>query len=124
MRFTRLWNGLAVAGLVLVSSTCTSATGGGDDFLPTITNLWRDVADQDHTLDMASNDDGKATGSFSGTEERPGFVSSDVSGTWINSKVTLTISRPGGDLQFNGKFTADDTLHITGNGEDFVVAHE
>ena len=124
MRFTRLLIGFTVAGLALGSSTCTSATGSSDDFLPVITNLWRDVADQNHTLDMSSNDDGKATGSLIGTEENPAFGSSDVSGTWVHSKVTLTIKRPAGDLVFTGKFTADDTLHVTGNGEDFVVAHQ
>ena len=124
MQFTRLRIGFTLAWLALGSSTCTSTMGSSDDFLPTITNFWIDVADQTHTLDMASNDDGKATGSFTGTEDNPAFGLSDVSGTWIHSKVTLTIKRPGGDLQFTGKFTAIDTLHITGNGEDFVVAHQ
>jgi hypothetical protein len=122
MRFTRLLIGITGAWLTLVTSGCESGTTANDDFLPVITNFWRDVADQNHTLDMASNDDGNATGSITGTEEHPVFGTSAIAGTWVHSRVTFTITRPGGDVQFTGRFTAVDTLHVTGNGEDFIVA--
>ncbi|NOT09329.1 MAG: hypothetical protein HOP28_14125 [Gemmatimonadales bacterium] len=113
--------GIAAAGLL--------ACGGekiteADDFLPTLSNQWKDVADDLHFLQLNSTDDNEPAGAFEGTESRSGINDAPLAGTFTNSTLSMTITRQGGAVTFAGKFTHQDTLRLTRQGESFTVARQ
>jgi len=96
-----------------------------DDFLPTFTAFWVNTADEDHTFVFQSDDDGLATGSFTGTEDHPTEGNSPVEGTFQNSvATTFIISRASGVRTYTGKFLHADTLRIFRTGESILLARQ
>lgn len=117
---------LGLAGIVAVGLL---ACGGdkiteADDFLPIFSNQWKDVANDLHFLQLNSTDDNEPIGAFDGTESRPGINDAPLAGTFTNSVLSMTITRQGGAVTFAGKFTHQDTLRLTRQGESFTVARQ
>jgi hypothetical protein len=116
---------------VLIGATlfgCGGDGGGGgtgpvDNYLPLVSNFWKNVAAPAHTLTLQSSNDLKATGSFTGTEAHPTFGSSQTSGSWTNSTFTMSIARSGGAVTYTGKFVSRDTLRLTRTGETLTFWH-
>jgi hypothetical protein len=118
---------LTLAVILAVAVTgCTSDTTVPtvDDFLPTVSNLWKNAANQAHTFQLNSADDGEPTGVFDGTESHPTLGESDVEGTWTNSVAQLTIKRATGNLVYEGKFLAQDTLRLTLGQETILLGRQ
>lgn len=116
---------LAVVGLL--GCPGEKVTAQVDDFLPTFTNAWKNVANQNHTFQLNSTDDGKASGAFDGIETQPNQArtQSSIVGTFTHSVVQLTIQRVvGGNLVYAGKFLAEDTLRLTRTGETIIIARQ
>lgn len=112
----------AVAPTACGSETATGGTT--DNFLPVFSNLWRNVALSTHFLVLASADDRKATGAFSGNETHPTFNVSVMSGTFTNSTSEVMVRRSGGNVMYTGKFVSRDTLRLTRTGETVVFARQ
>lgn len=91
----------------------SGATAPVDNFLPVISNFWRNTKLPAHTLTLQSVDDRKPTGTFTGTEAHPTLGSSTASGSWTNSTFSMSISRSGGSVTYNGKFISRDTMRLT-----------
>ena len=113
-------------GFLLVggSLACGDGPTVPDDFLPTFSNQWINVASPTHIFQLNSTDDGEPSGTFDGTETHPGFGNSPIEGTFVNSVAVLTIKRVAGDLVYAGKFLAEDTLRLTRTGETIVIARQ
>jgi hypothetical protein len=94
------------------------------DFYLTISNNWVDSSDQDHSFQLQSNDDGKASGSIGGEERVSGTKVNDVEGNWIENKVSLTID-PGGpnETTYTAVLTSNspDTLEFTTVSDTLVL---
>jgi hypothetical protein len=118
----------ALAGMALMGVGCGGESGGSgtgpvDNFLPLISNFYRNVSAQAHTLTLQSAQDGQATGSFVGIEAHPTLgVANPVSGTFTNSTSTINIARTGGTVTYSGKFLSRDTLRLTRTGETLTFA--
>ena len=102
--------------LILFAFGCGSesaTTAPVDNYLPVISNFWRDTKVSAHTLTLLSTDDLKPTGSFTGSEKRPNTpTDGTVSGSWTNSTFTMSISRSGVPETYSGKFISRDTLRL------------
>ena len=98
------------------------ATGPSDNYLPFITDFWRNTLASTHTLVLQSSDDNKASGSFTGEETLPTLQKSRVTGTFTNSKATVIINRVGGVATYSGTFygSAKDSLRLTRGSETLV----
>lgn len=120
MRPTLRAIGVLVFAVVAGTTACDSTSP--DDFLPVITNAWRNVTNAAHTFQLNSTDDGQASGAFTGTEDHPTLGESDISGTFTNSTCQFTIARPGGNVTYSGKFVHADTLRLTRSQETLVIA--
>ena len=108
---------------IAAAPACDNGVTDVDDFLPTFSNTWHNVADETHTFALASADDGKATGSFSGEENHPDLeIPNPIGGTFTNSVCEFIIDRPGGNVTYAGKFLHADTLRLTRSGETLVIA--
>ncbi len=83
-----------------------------DNYLPVISNFWRNTKNANYTLLLQSSDDRKPTGVFTGTETHPTFGSSATAGSWTNSTFVMTIARSGGAVTYTGKFISKDTIRI------------
>ena len=105
---------------LLLSCGSESGPSAPDNYLPVISNFWRNVATPAHTLLMQSTDDRKPSGVFTGTETRPGSGSSPVSGSFSNSAATFVINRSSGAVTYTGKFFGGDSLRLTGSGESLT----
>jgi hypothetical protein len=101
----------------------SGSTAPVDNYLPVISNFWRNTAAPAHTLTLLSSDDLKATGRFTGTEAHPTLGSSLTSGSWTNSTFTLSVARTAGAVVYSGKFISRDTLRLTRAGETLTFWH-
>lgn len=110
-----------LAGVVAVLALPACSSGSGptapDDYLPVISNIWRNSATATYTLLLASGDDRKASGAFTGTENHPTLGTSAVSGTFRNSQATFLIKRSGGDVTYAGTFYGADSLRLVRGSE-------
>jgi len=100
----------------------SESTGpGSDNYLPVISNFWRNVATPAHTLQLQSTDDNKATGTFTGTETLASAASA-VTGSFTNSKASVVIRRTGGTVSYNGTFygAGKDSLRLTRGNETLI----
>ena len=123
MRLTLFQFGIRTMGIALLAGACQAATGGNsDDFIPVISNIWHDVANEDHTFDIATDPDSVAEGTFTGTEDDPVLGQSAITGSWIHSKVEFTIARAAGDVKYTGRFTAKDTMKVASAVDALVIA--
>jgi hypothetical protein len=115
-----------VAALITAAFGCggeSATTAPVDNFLPVISNFWRNTKVAAHTLTLQSVDDRKPTGSFTGTEAHPTFGSSQASGTWTNSTFSITVLRSGGSVTYSGKFLSRDTLRLIRLADTLVFWH-
>ena len=120
-RIFQLW--ISAIGFALLSGGCESATGGGgDDFIPVISNIWHNVANDQHFFNLEADPDSVAEGSFTGTEEEFNLGTNAITGTWVHSKVEFTIARPSGDVKYSGLFTAKDTMKVASAVDALVIA--
>ena len=103
---------------------CSEKITTPDDFLPVFSNSWENVANQAHTFQLNSTDDGKATGAFDGNENHPTLGSSLIEGTFTNSVAQFTIKRNAGNLTYAGKFLHRDTLRLTRSGETLLLGRQ
>jgi|SRR4029453_8684861 hypothetical protein len=114
---------LTAIGFAIIAGACQAATGGNsDDFIPVISNIWHDVANEDHTFDIATDPDSVAEGTFTGTEDDPVLGQSAITGSWVHSKVEFTIARAAGDVKYSGRFTAKDTMKVASAVDALVIA--
>jgi hypothetical protein len=85
---------LAGAFGVLLAAGCSDSTGSP---LPVVilTNTWQEEGNAEHTFSITDDTDGVAqsSGTFTGTETLPNFTDYDLSGSWRNGRVTLTLER-------------------------------
>lgn len=98
------------------------ATGPSDNYLPTISNFWRNVATPAHTLTLQSASDNKPSGTFTGTEAHPTFGQSTLAGSFTNSRASMVISRAAGAATYSATFygSAKDSLRLTRGNETLV----
>lgn len=111
------WRRALFVGLIGVAGGgCGGGEGGTtapvDNYLPVISNFWRNTKDPNYTLLLQSSDDRKPTGAFTGTETHPIFGRSAAGGSWTHSTFLLTISRSSGAVTYAGKFISRDTIRI------------
>jgi hypothetical protein len=121
---TRFFLGeLTAIGFALIAGACESAMGGSnDDFIPVISNIWHNVANDQHFFNLETAEDSVAEGSFTGTEEDAVLGTNAITGTWVHSKVEFTIARPSGDIKYSGRFTAKDTMKVASAVDALVIA--
>jgi hypothetical protein len=122
MRGTFLLFGTTAVGFALIAGACEAATGSSDDFIPVISNIWHNVANEEHRFDIATDEDSVAEGTFTGTEDDPVLGQSAITGSWIHSKVEFTIARAAGDVKYTGRFTAKDTMKVVSAVDALVIA--
>jgi hypothetical protein len=110
--------GPRVAGLIALAAgtvlcACggnNNATGAGTDPILTITNEWKDEANADHRFLLASGDDGKNAGSFTGQELLPDSTW-DLAGNWENGKVDFTVNRAQ-PVTYTARFNQDSPTRL------------
>jgi len=115
---------LASLALPACGGSESGPTGSGtDNYLPFVSAFWSNVVTPSHTLTLLSEDNGKATGSFTGTESRAG-VESTVTGTFRNSKASFAINRANGT--YGGTFygAGKDSLRLTLGSETLVFKRQ
>lgn len=103
----------------------SGSTGPGtDNYLPIISNFWKNIATPTtHTLVLQSADDGKASGTFTG-KETLATKESDVTGSFTNSKASFVIKRADGTVTYSGTFygAGKDSLRLTLGNETLTFA--
>jgi len=113
---------LVALALPACGGSDSGSTGpGADNYLPVISNFWQNVATAGYNLTLQSADDGKASGTFTGTERRAA-VESVVTGSFTNSKASFVIRRTGGTVTYNGTFygAGKDSLRLTLGNETLI----
>ena len=113
---------LAVAAACILIGCGDDTITPPDDFLPIISNQWKNTANENHTFSLISENDGDPSGTFTGTEDHPTLGSSDIEGAFQNSLVSaFTIKRSTGSLTYTGRFVHPDTLRLTRGQETLVI---
>jgi hypothetical protein len=105
------------AALMLLTACGGSDPAAPDNYLPLISNFWRNVANPAHSLLLASTDDRKPAGVFTGKERLSPTDSSNVTGSFQNSKATVVISRSSGTVTYTGTFYGGDSLRLVRGNE-------
>ena len=108
---------LAAFAALLLPACGSSDPAAPDNYLPVISNFWRNVANPAHSLLLASTDNRKPAGVFTGRERLSQTDSSAVSGSFQNSKATVVISRSTGTVTYNGTFYGGDSLRLVRGNE-------
>ena len=84
-------------------------------YIPLVTNLWTDVADQNHTFSFVAQQENVQTGAFTGSETTPSGVTFDtLSGTFSNRNISFTVRRRGIDTTYIGRFALDTLIDFSG----------
>ncbi len=107
----------ALAVLPACGGSDAGPTTPVDNYLPVISNLWRNIATPTHSLVLQSSDDNKASGSFTGTETHATFGTSAITGTFRNSAATFVIARAAGAVTYTGTFYGLDSLRLVRGSE-------
>lgn len=125
---TSSWRNALFTTLIGTAVAACGSDGGTtapvDNFLPVFTNFWRNTKVSGHTLTLQSSNDGRAVGTFSGTETLPPSGSSQASGSWTNATFSISIARTGGAVTYGGKFISRDTIRLTRSSDTLVFARQ
>jgi hypothetical protein len=101
---------IAIIGVVSLTVACGDNGGGGFGPLITITALWRNEANANHTFFFNDNTGNtpRREGTFTGNENPPGAVDNDLSGSWAtNGRIQFTVQRPTGNVTYQGTLTSN-----------------
>ena len=104
---------LFAAASILVLLSCDESVTPPDTFVPLVSAFWTNVQNNNHTFVLISDDDGEASGAFTGDENHPTLGQSQLDGTFQNSRVTFTVHRSAGDVVFSGRFVHADTMNLS-----------
>ncbi len=107
---------LVVAAATLLCCRSEEPVGPQEQpYIPLITNLWRDVADENHTFSFNAQQESVQTGTFNGSETTSlGVVYDTLSGTFSNRSISFTVRRRGIDTTYAGRFVADTLIDFSG----------
>jgi hypothetical protein len=75
-----------------------------------ITNSWENEIDPTHFFLLASSDDGKSSGTFTGEETLDG-VTSQLSGSWSQGRIEFTVQRDDA-VRFEGSIPGDNPKRL------------
>ncbi len=105
---------LAIAFATGTVASCGDAAGLTSTFI-SITNLWKDVANANHTFDLFSNDDGGTSGQFTGTEyvNENDFTGFPLTGSWASGRISFTVQRSAGNVKYTADMPTDDLDDLT-----------
>lgn len=85
-------------------------------YIATISNTWNEINVPEHTFSLASEDDGKTSGTFTGEETIPGVQDVlPIKGEWKDNDIMMTLIRNGHEITYRGKLTHDkqDTIRFS-----------
>ena len=106
---------VAVAGMLVAG--CGKVVESGVDALLLITNSWAVEGQAGRAFNLVSQDDGGASGTFTGEEDDNGVVTS-LTGSWSAGAITFTLDDANGTT-YRGTFATDNptTLSVSTSGE-------
>jgi hypothetical protein len=126
MRANTVRNGFCLGLVIVACGACGGGESGStapvDNYLPVISNQWKNTRTPSHFLVLQTTRDRQPTGTFTGTETLPGFASSALTGSWTNSTFVMSITRTAGTASFNGKFLSADTMRLARAGDTLYFA--
>ena len=99
--------------LAVLLSACTgsSPTDPANNSVIIITNSWEDEADSTHFFALVSDDDGRSSGSFTGTETAPDGSEFDVAGSWAQGNISF-VSQRDASVTYRATFTTDNPTRL------------
>ncbi|MBX2989736.1 MAG: hypothetical protein KF749_01060 [Bacteroidetes bacterium] len=102
------------ASAIIVLASCTTNDPAPADltYIPPINGaFWTNTADPNHTFDFNadSSNINVSTGIFTGTETLNSTVS-NLTGSFSNRNISITIQRPSGTARFDGQFLSDSLI--------------
>jgi len=109
----------------LVAMACGGSGGGPTSpaVFPVIiiTNSWENEVDPTNFFLLASNDDGKSSGTFTGEETLEG-VTSQLAGSWSQGRIEFTVQRDTA-VRFEGNIPGDNPkrLELTSPAGSLVI---
>jgi len=91
----------------------TVVTGGDEAYVPLISNLWIDAADNTHSFLFSSYRSDVTHGAFRGNENSPVFGNDlCLIGNYANRTLTFNVARDTGVVTFSGKFLTDTLIDL------------
>ena len=108
--------GLLLAGAAWAANLSCADPVSTAIFIATISNTWNEINVPDHTFSLASADDGKEAGTFTGEETIPGIQQvQPIKGEWSDNDISMTLIRNGHEVTYQGKLTHDkqDTIRFS-----------
>ncbi len=117
MRNNTVGKRLCIGLMIAACGACGSGESGApapivDNYLPLLSNGWRNTRTAAHVIVFQTTQNGQPTGNFTGTETHPTFGTNAIAGSWVNSIFTLTVARSTGGAAFSGKFLSRDTMRL------------